>query len=171
MLAARTPPHTIEQTQTCVSKESQQIQSFKCIVACMFRQRIHSAALHIDLFHQIVSHKMWFCALVNKYFPYFMLAYPSSLPSISIDLCMIYTLYDSLQQPCAVTQSMWVRNSNRGIIYDCIYVVLPVHFSPPFSLSLSNFLQDLENVLASFHAALLNQRSLTPLSLLHHRLL
>lgn len=55
---------------------------------------------HIDLLHLTVPHKMLFCALVNKYFSYFVLAYPFSaslapLPSISIDLCMIYTLYDS----------------------------------------------------------------------------
>lgn len=137
----------------------------------MFKKCIYSAALRIDLYHRIVSHKMWLRALVNKYVSYFVPPYPSPLPAISIDLYIIYTLYDSFLQPSALTQSMWVRNSNREMIYDCIYAVLPMHFSFSLCLSLSNFMQDLENVLASFHAALLNQPSLTSLSVLHHRLL
>lgn len=57
--------------------------------------RVHAAALLIDAFRQIAAHKMQVCASVNKYFGYFVLAYPSPLPSVSIDWCMIYTLYDS----------------------------------------------------------------------------
>lgn len=61
------------------------------------------------------------------------------LPPISIDLCMIYTIYDSCWQPGALAQSMWVRNSKREMKYDCIYVVLPMHFSLTSSHSVKLF--------------------------------
>lgn len=78
--------------------------------------------------------KLWLmkCGFSQQVFElrffFFVLTYPFPLPPISIDLCMIYTIYDSCWQPGALAQSTWVRNSNREMKYDCIYVVLPLRF-------------------------------------------
>lgn len=133
------------------------------------------AALHIDLFHQIVSRKMWFCAWVNKYFRYIMLSYPSPFHFNRLvhDLHITWLTVAALRcNPINAGPKFKTEKWYMTVFMLCYPCTFLFHsLSLALSLFPSNFLQDLENVLASLHAALLNQPPLTSLSLLHHRLL
>lgn len=94
----------------------------------------YGIVLCIDLFHHTAAHRMQFCALVNKYFSYFVLAYPfCAFPSSSFfnSNQLVHDLHIRWLIPAA-----WCHNpinvspnSNRGMIYDRIYAVLLMHFS------------------------------------------